>query len=109
MQSVIQVIGTTGVGKSQLGIELAKALHGEIINSDSMQVYAGLDIITNKHPMDKRDGVPHHLLGFLDHRDAYTIGAYEKDAGGIVRARSHRFPWTTQKRCACENREERGD
>lgn len=88
MRSVIQVIGTTGVGKSQLGIDLAKYLSGEIINSDSMQVYQGMDIITNKHPMEKRGGVPHHLLGFLKAGEEYRIGTYEKDATAIVRFHS---------------------
>ncbi|CCG82829.1 tRNA dimethylallyltransferase [Taphrina deformans PYCC 5710] len=83
-KTVVQVIGTTGVGKSQLGIELAKRLAGEIINSDSMQVYKGLDIITNKHPEQKRDGIVHHLLGFLDQNAEYRIGAYERDATGII-------------------------
>lgn len=81
---MIQIIGTTGVGKSQLGIELAKAIDGEIINSDSMQVYRGLDIITNKHPEGERDGIPHHLLGFLRHTEEYRIGSYERDATACV-------------------------
>lgn len=85
MHQVVQIIGTTGVGKSQLSIALAKHFNGEIINSDSMQVYKGLDIITNKHPEDQREGVPHHLLGFLKTDDEYRIGNYETDATRIVR------------------------
>ena len=84
MKSVIQIVGTTGVGKSQLGIDLAKRFRGEIINSDSMQVYRGLDIITNKHPIEKREGIPHHLLGILSPEEEYQIGAYEADASKIV-------------------------
>lgn len=84
MNRVVQIIGTTGVGKSQLSIALAKYFHGEIINSDSMQVYKGLDIITNKHPEKDREGIPHHLLGFLDTEDVYRIGSYETDAVKIV-------------------------
>lgn len=85
MQNVIQIVGTTGVGKSLLSIEIAKALNGEIINSDSMQIYTGLDIITNKHPVNERDGVPHHLLGFLDYKEEYRIGTFERDASLLVR------------------------
>ena len=84
LRSVVQIVGTTGVGKSQLGIDLAVRFRGEIINSDSMQVYRGLDIITNKHPIEKREGVPHHLLGFLDPGEEYQIGNYESDATQIV-------------------------
>lgn len=84
MKPVVQIIGTTGVGKSQLGVELARALKGEIINSDSMQVYKGLDIITNKHPIDQRQGVPHHLLGFLNYDEEYRIDYYERDATQLI-------------------------
>lgn len=84
MRSVIQIIGTTGVGKSQLSIDLASHFHGEIINSDSMQVYAGLDIITNKHPVKERAGIQHHLLGFLEPEKEYSIGEYQTDATRIV-------------------------
>ncbi|KAG2173409.1 hypothetical protein INT44_008761 [Umbelopsis vinacea] len=72
-RSTIAVIGTTGVGKSQLGIELSKALHGEVINADSMQVYKGLDIITNKVTESERENVPHHLMDFLEPEDEYLI------------------------------------
>lgn len=84
MSHVVQIIGTTGVGKSQLSISLAKVFGGEIINSDSMQVYKGMDIITNKHPEDKREGIRHHLLGFLETDDEYRIGNYETDATQVV-------------------------
>ena len=82
--SVVQVIGTTGVGKSQLGIDLAKRFNGEIINSDSMQVYKGFDIITNKH---KNLEVPHHLLSFVE--GEYRIDEYERDASSIIEQLHH--------------------
>lgn len=59
---IISIVGTTGVGKSQFSIDLARAIGGEIINADSMQVYQKLDQITNKHPLDERMGVPHHVI-----------------------------------------------
>ncbi|RKP15123.1 IPP transferase-domain-containing protein [Piptocephalis cylindrospora] len=70
---VLAVIGTTGVGKSDLAVELAKALNGEVISTDSMQVYAGYDILTNKHPVKDQQGVPHHLLGYVPPGDNYSI------------------------------------
>ncbi|PVF94839.1 tRNA isopentenyltransferase [Serendipita vermifera] len=63
---IIAVIGTTGVGKSRLGIDIARHCNGEVINADAMQVYRGLDIITNKVTKEEMKGVPHHLMGYLD-------------------------------------------
>lgn len=60
---VLFVIGATGTGKSRLAIDLATRFPAEIINSDKMQVYKGLDIATNKVTEDECRGVPHHLLG----------------------------------------------
>lgn len=63
---VVVVLGATGTGKSKLSIDLATHFAVEIINSDKIQVYGGLDITTNKIPMHERRGVPHHLLGDFD-------------------------------------------
>ncbi|XP_039136701.1 adenylate isopentenyltransferase 3, chloroplastic-like [Dioscorea cayenensis subsp. rotundata] len=60
---VIFVMGATGSGKTKLAVDLALHFNGEIINSDKMQVYDGLDIITNKATLSERAGIPHHLLG----------------------------------------------
>lgn len=97
-RNLVAVVGTTGVGKSQLAIELALAIPsfalqestggptaGEIINSDSMQVYRGLDIITNKATEEEMKGVPHHLMGFLSPGEEYRIGEFQRDAVDKVR------------------------
>ena len=59
---VVAVVGATATGKSGLAIKLARALGGEIVNADSMQLYKGMDIGTAKLPVEQRGGVPHHLL-----------------------------------------------
>ncbi|CAG8495141.1 8288_t:CDS:10, partial [Funneliformis caledonium] len=79
-KSIIAIIGTTGVGKTDLGIQLAKTLQGEIINGDSMQVYKGPDIITNKIPLNEREEIPHHLMDFLDPHKEYRVTDFTKDA-----------------------------
>ena len=61
---VIAIVGPTGVGKTKLSIELAKALNGEIINADSTQVYMGMDIATAKISETEKEGIQHHLLDF---------------------------------------------
>lgn len=75
---VIAVVGPTGSGKSELGIALAEALGGEIINADSMQFYQGMDIGTAKLSVDERRAVPHHLLDILDVREEASVARYQE-------------------------------
>ncbi|CAA3009763.1 adenylate isopentenyltransferase 5, chloroplastic-like [Olea europaea subsp. europaea] len=63
---VVIVVGATGTGKSRLSIDLATRFNAEIVNSDKMQVYKGLDIVTNKVKEEECRGIPHHLLGIID-------------------------------------------
>ncbi len=62
---IIIICGPTGVGKSQVGVELAKKFQGEIINADSQQVYIGLDIGTAKLNLAQTQGIPHHLIDIV--------------------------------------------
>ncbi|TFK72598.1 tRNA isopentenyltransferase [Pluteus cervinus] len=83
---IVAILGTTGVGKSNLAVELALHLtksarasgwHGaRVINADSMQVYSGMDIITNKIPMTERQGIEHLLMGFKKPGEQYTVGQW---------------------------------
>jgi len=61
-EPLVMIFGPTGVGKSKLGIEIAKKYNGEIISMDSMQVYNELDILTNKVTTEEAEGIPHHSL-----------------------------------------------
>lgn len=63
---MLVIMGATGTGKSKLSIDISSMFSGEVVNSDKIQVYKGLDITTNKMPIADRCGVPHHLLGELD-------------------------------------------
>ncbi|CAO2840163.1 unnamed protein product [Amaranthus hypochondriacus] len=62
---IVVIMGPTGSGKSKLAIDLATHFPIEIINADSMQVYHGLDVLTNKVTIVEQKGVPHHLLGTI--------------------------------------------
>lgn len=64
-EPLLVVLGSTGTGKSQLAVELATRFRGEVVNADSMQLYSGLPIITNKLPPPEQRRVPHHLLGHI--------------------------------------------
>ena len=74
---VVAVVGPTATGKSDLGIALALALGGEVVNTDAMQLYRGMDIGTAKVPPDERHGVPHHLLDVLAPADDATVADYQ--------------------------------
>lgn len=78
-RKVISIIGTTGVGKSQLSIELSKKINGEIINADSMQMYKNLDNITNKHPINERRGIKHHVMNHIDWNENYYIHKFRRE------------------------------
>ncbi|CAH8261565.1 unnamed protein product [Arabidopsis lyrata] len=75
-EKVVFVMGATGSGKSRLAIDLATRFQGEIINSDKIQLYKGLDVLTNKVTPKECRGVPHHLLGVFD-SEAGNITATE--------------------------------
>jgi tRNA dimethylallyltransferase len=75
---VVAVVGPTATGKSDLGIALAQALDGEVVNADAMQLYRGMDIGTAKLPLDDRQGVPHHLLDVLDVTAEASVAAYQR-------------------------------
>ena len=90
--SVIAVVGPTASGKSDLALELAQRLNGEIINADAMQLYRGMDIGTAKIPLGERRGIAHHQLDVLDVRDEASVAAYQREARldlAGVRARGH--------------------
>ncbi len=70
---VIVVVGATATGKTDLSVAIARQLQGEVVNADALQVYAGLDIATNKASAEERGDVPHHLLGTVPSDTAITV------------------------------------
>ena len=84
MRTVIAVVGPTATGKSDLGVALAQAVGGEVVNADSMQLYRGMDIGTAKLTEAERAGVPHHLLDVWDVRHTATAAEYQTLARGVV-------------------------
>ncbi|KAK7277661.1 hypothetical protein RJT34_22676 [Clitoria ternatea] len=75
-EKVVLVMGATGTGKSRLSIDLANCFPSEIINSDKIQVYEGLDIVTNKISKEEQRGVPHHLLGTQNPETEFTANDF---------------------------------
>ncbi len=77
---LISVVGLTSSGKSDLAVELAKAVNGEIVSSDSRQVYKGMDWCTGKVTKDEMQGVPHHLLDIVAPGEDYNLARFQQDA-----------------------------
>ncbi|WP_280346976.1 tRNA (adenosine(37)-N6)-dimethylallyltransferase MiaA [Nocardia neocaledoniensis] len=80
----VAVVGPTATGKSDLALDLAQRLDGEIVNIDAMQLYRGMDVGTAKLPVAQRRGITHHLLDVLDVTETATVAAYQSAASGIV-------------------------
>jgi tRNA dimethylallyltransferase len=75
---VVAVVGATATGKSDLGVELALRLGGEVVNADSMQLYRGMDIGTAKLTPEQQRGVPHHLLDIWSVREPASVATYQR-------------------------------
>lgn len=73
---VLAVAGPTASGKTWLGVELAKKYGGEVISADSMQIYKGMDIASAKPTEDEMQGIPHHLIDFLDRDIVFSAADY---------------------------------
>ncbi len=77
---IVVIVGPTASGKTRLSLELAKKFNGEIISGDSMQIYKRMNIGTAKPSLEEREGIPHHLMDFLEPTEEYTLKQYLEDA-----------------------------
>jgi tRNA dimethylallyltransferase len=74
---IVAIVGPTAAGKTSLSLDLAERLGGEIVNTDAMQVYRGMDIGTAKLPESERRGIPHHLLNLLEVTETATVAEFQ--------------------------------
>lgn len=77
---VVVICGPTASGKTALSIELAKRINGEIISSDSMQIYKDMDIGTAKPTKEEMQGIKHYLVDFVEPNKRYSVADFKKDA-----------------------------
>ena len=84
MKKVIIVLGPTAVGKTKIGIELAKRLNTEIISGDSVQVYKGLDIGSAKVTEAEAQGIKHHLIDILEPTETYSVCDFQTEARKLM-------------------------
>lgn len=80
----VAVVGPTASGKTALSIALSKHLDAEVISADSMQIYKGMDIATAKPTEEEKEGIPHHLIGFVDINDKFSVAQYLSAARNCI-------------------------
>jgi tRNA dimethylallyltransferase len=83
---LVVVLGPTAVGKSRVAVDLALRFGGEIVSADSIQVYRGFDIGTDKPGPEERRGVPHHLIDIVGPEVQYTAADFVRDALAVARS-----------------------
>ena len=81
---VIVICGPTGAGKTALSIELAKRINGEIVSSDSMQIYKDMDIGTAKPTKEETKDIKHYLIDFVAPDQRYSVAEFKKDAENAI-------------------------
>lgn len=78
------IVGPTASGKTSLAVELCKRLNGEAVSCDSMQIYKGMDIATAKPTEQEMQGIPHHMIGFLDPEIPFSVAKYCESAKSAI-------------------------
>lgn len=81
---IVAIVGPTASGKTELGVALAKAINGEVISGDSMQVYQGMDIGTAKVSTAEMDGIPHHLIDILKPDQTYSAYDFKQQTQNLI-------------------------
>lgn len=81
---VIVICGPTASGKTSLAVELAKRVHGEVVCADSMQIYKGMDIATAKPTIEEMQGIPHHIVDFLEPSEPFSVADYVELAHKVI-------------------------
>jgi len=81
---VVAIVGPTASGKTRLSVELARAVGGEIVNADSVQLYRGMDVGSAKATPEERGGVPHHLLDVLDPAQEASVAEFQREARAAI-------------------------
>ena len=75
---LIVLTGPTAVGKTRLSIDLARAVGGEIVSADSMQVYRHMNIGSAKITREQMQGIPHHMIDILDPRERFNVAMFQE-------------------------------
>lgn len=79
------IVGPTGVGKTKLGVALAKTLNGEVISGDSMQIYKDMDVGTAKVTLEEMDGITHHLINVKEPHQTYSVKEFQESVRSKIK------------------------
>ena len=90
MDKIVCVVGPTASGKTALSVALAKALNGEVISADSMQIYRGMDVGTAKVTLEEMDGIPHHMIDVAEPWESFSAARYVEMADPLLQDILHR-------------------
>jgi tRNA dimethylallyltransferase len=82
--SITLIAGPTATGKSALALRLARAIGGEIVNADALQLYRDLSILSARPTAEEMKDVPHHLFGIADGADGWSVGRWSREAGAVL-------------------------
>lgn len=77
---IVVICGATASGKTRLAVDIAKEFDGEVVSADSMQIYKGMEIASAKPSEEEKQGIPHHMMDFLELTESYSVADYVRDA-----------------------------
>lgn len=84
LKPLVVIVGPTAAGKTDVSIDMAKLLKGEVISADSMLVYRGMDIGTAKPTSEEMQGIPHHLIDIADPAEEFSVATFQKEAEQLI-------------------------
>lgn len=85
MNRIIFLVGPTASGKTDVAVDLAKGINAEIISCDSMQVYRGMDILSQKPTQSQCSIIPHHMISILDPRKEFSVAEYKAKVEDVIK------------------------
>lgn len=83
-KDIVIIAGPTASGKTEISIELAKRINGEIVSADSMQIYKYMDIGSAKPTLEEMQGIPHYMIDIVDPKEEFSVALYRKMAGECI-------------------------
>ena len=84
MPKIVCVVGPTASGKTKFGVAIAKAIGGEVVSVDSMQIYRGMTVGTAAPTVEEMEGVPHHMIAVADPWDSWSVAKFTEMADGCI-------------------------
>ena len=84
MPKIVCVVGPTASGKTKFGVAIAKAIGGEVVSVDSMQIYRGMTVGTAAPTAEEMEGIPHHMIAVADPKESWSVAKFTEMADGCI-------------------------